>query len=108
MGEGHSLLFVTIRVHSWFTRFAFVFSAPLLLCFSASPSQTAPPRCTVRGMKWFRPLLCFCVTIAVAACDRDTGTNTAPARARVQVLAVVHPLADVARRVAGPHADVQW
>jgi ABC-type Zn uptake system ZnuABC Zn-binding protein ZnuA len=59
-------------------------------------------------MKWFWPLLCFCVAALAAACDRNTPTNTAPAPAKVQVLAVVHPLADVARRVAGPHADVQW
>jgi zinc transport system substrate-binding protein len=53
-------------------------------------------------------LICMSCAIAVpAGCDRSTN-QTPSAPAKLRVLATVYPLADIARRVAGEHADVQW
>ena len=45
--------------------------------------------------------------IALPGCDRST-SQTPAAPAKLRVLATVYPLADITRRVAGEHADVQW
>ena len=63
----------------------------------------------VRPIALLPLLICMsCASAIVAGCDRSSATQTPSTPAKLRVLATVYPLGDVARRVVGEHAEVQW
>jgi ABC-type Zn uptake system ZnuABC Zn-binding protein ZnuA len=49
-----------------------------------------------------------CAICPLGGCDQSSNSTNPAAQSKLKVLATVYPMADLARRVAGEHAEVQW